>query len=510
MFSKGLIYTSKQLYAPETNSSESVYSGPSKSAVLSYSSEPVYPLSTYTSEPINLSKATYVSEPINTTGPIYSSHSVLSSAQTFLEIPPQPTIAVAPIYSSVQVLPAPNFSSVKIYSATSAYTSEQPYSGEPVFTGNIFSVPNLQTQNTPNISTAVVASLKQKISEDLIEPSDLGITSEPDFSQEPILPSDIVISLEEAISAMCSESDISARTDSTQAGPSNVGIFSKPPDSNEFSQEPILSSDMVISLEDAISAICSEPEFPDSSALISNKKDIQKPTLKNTQANLNSKKKKRKNRTSSIVFSPQNKVVRTNVETSDPKSNALKPGSSSNVVMSIEDAMAAMFARTNTALLPTSSQSPELSSDTVDATNLTSSSVLPVDNLISADTGIMPKTAITPTATLSQLPVTSAEVVMSLAASVSIIGLEDAFSHSDTSSKSNPARHSGPPPILKLGTQGQEIITLASRRFAKQKRIPGNKIRWFCSTHAFSGCKAYLHTLDNTIVKCFNKHNHKK
>lgn len=57
--------------------------------------------------------------------------------------------------------------------------------------------------------------------------------------------------------------------------------------------------------------------------------------------------------------------------------------------------------------------------------------------------------------------------------------------------------------------RGKTLIIVDGYRFCFQRKI-GLKKRWMCSSHHHHGkyCGAYLHTLENQIIKVFNNHNH--
>uniref|UniRef100_A0A2H1WBA8 SFRICE_036326 n=1 Tax=Spodoptera frugiperda TaxID=7108 RepID=A0A2H1WBA8_SPOFR len=55
--------------------------------------------------------------------------------------------------------------------------------------------------------------------------------------------------------------------------------------------------------------------------------------------------------------------------------------------------------------------------------------------------------------------------------------------------------------------KGRHLITVGGYRFSRH-RSTGLKTRWHCSTDQPKGCKAELYTVDNTIVKINNNHNH--
>ncbi|KOB70603.1 Modifier of mdg4 [Operophtera brumata] len=56
--------------------------------------------------------------------------------------------------------------------------------------------------------------------------------------------------------------------------------------------------------------------------------------------------------------------------------------------------------------------------------------------------------------------------------------------------------------------KNRPIIIVSGYRFNILKSH-GVKTYWRCSTHLKRGCRAVLHTLeDTTIIKCYNVHNH--
>lgn len=55
--------------------------------------------------------------------------------------------------------------------------------------------------------------------------------------------------------------------------------------------------------------------------------------------------------------------------------------------------------------------------------------------------------------------------------------------------------------------RGNPLILLQGFKFYKYRTI-GLKSRWQCSTHNSKGCTAFVHTIDDEIIKVKNDHNH--
>lgn len=53
--------------------------------------------------------------------------------------------------------------------------------------------------------------------------------------------------------------------------------------------------------------------------------------------------------------------------------------------------------------------------------------------------------------------------------------------------------------------RGQKMLSLYGRNFNKCTEF-GSKVRWRCSKR--NGCKAYVMTIEDQIVKIYDEHNH--
>uniref|UniRef100_A0A2H1V0M4 SFRICE_016431 n=1 Tax=Spodoptera frugiperda TaxID=7108 RepID=A0A2H1V0M4_SPOFR len=62
-------------------------------------------------------------------------------------------------------------------------------------------------------------------------------------------------------------------------------------------------------------------------------------------------------------------------------------------------------------------------------------------------------------------------------------------------------------PVFLESKRGRHIISIGGYRFCRQT-TNGAKTRWFCSTAHHKGCRAAIYTIDDIIVKINNEHNH--
>ncbi|CAH2040278.1 unnamed protein product, partial [Iphiclides podalirius] len=69
----------------------------------------------------------------------------------------------------------------------------------------------------------------------------------------------------------------------------------------------------------------------------------------------------------------------------------------------------------------------------------------------------------------------------------------------------------GGKPIFITSKRGNQLILLSGYKyFVKASHSVGRmtKRRWNCSTHHAKGCRALLHTANDTILKINDRHNH--
>jgi hypothetical protein len=58
-----------------------------------------------------------------------------------------------------------------------------------------------------------------------------------------------------------------------------------------------------------------------------------------------------------------------------------------------------------------------------------------------------------------------------------------------------------------LSKHGKPLIIINEERFRKMRTV-GLKTYWYCASHGHKGCRAVLHTQDNSIIMLKNNHNH--